>query len=105
MFDVQLNGTELKVQVNTRRLDATNVEGLRARIEEYVTDLVDSIQIDMSGVEFIDSSGIGVLLSLQRCLKDNSGAVTLVGVEGAVLSIIELLHLNKAFKFEKADSA
>jgi anti-anti-sigma factor len=50
---------------------------------------------DMEGVEFIDSSGIGWLLSMNRRFQEEGGAMALHSVPPMVSNALKLLRLNE----------
>ena len=54
--------------------------------------------IDLSNVEFCDSSGLSALLIAERKMRENGGTVKLVGVHKKVLSLIKISHLDRAFQ-------
>ena len=100
MFKFEENENVLKIQVSTKRFDATNTEKFKACLEEYSTQPIKYAQVDLASVEFIDSSGVGALLSIHRRLAPNSPPVTLVNPQAAVISILELLRLTQVFDLQ-----
>jgi len=56
--------------------------------------------VDMGRVEFIDSSGVGALLSVLRRLPQSDATVVLKDMRPQVLSVIELLRLQRIFQIE-----
>lgn len=93
------SGLEIKIQV--KRFDATNSERFKVMLNEHSVDQdLSFAHIDMSDVEFIDSSGIGALISVHKHLKENSEPVKILHPQPAVVSIIDLLRLTPIFKLE-----
>ena len=56
--------------------------------------------IKLSKVDYIDSSGLGVLVAIQKKALQIKGGVTLVGTNGVVKELLELTRLNKVFTME-----
>jgi len=56
--------------------------------------------INLSKVDYIDSSGLGVLVAIQKRVLQMKGGVTLVGVSGLVKELFELTRLNKVFAMQ-----
>jgi anti-sigma B factor antagonist len=54
--------------------------------------------IDLSDVEFCDSTGLSALLIAERQMRENSGRVKLVGVHKKVLSLLKISHLDRTFQ-------
>ncbi len=50
---------------------------------------------DLSGVNFLDSSGIGILVMCHAKLKKAGGSLRLAGAQGMVRQIIEMTNVNK----------
>jgi anti-sigma B factor antagonist len=55
----------------------------------------DKVVIDLSRVEFVDSSGCGALLSCLRQLGDRGGDLKLCGVQKNVERLFELVRMNR----------
>ncbi|MGO0062497.1 STAS domain-containing protein [Brevibacillus fluminis] len=88
--DVQLKG---EIYVEESAL-------IREEMLQYIQDGHKNLRIDMSNVTFIDSSGLGVLVAIQKRAIQNGGAVTIIGLKGSVLELFELTRLNKVFTME-----
>lgn len=50
---------------------------------------------DLSNVNFLDSSGIGILVMCHAKLKKTGGALRIAGAQGMVRQIIEMTNVNK----------
>jgi anti-sigma B factor antagonist len=64
---------------------------------------VSAVTIDFSDVDFIDSSGIGALLGVQKRLKASDEPVTLLNARNSVIEVIELLRLHRVFRIRKSE--
>lgn len=78
--------------------DAASVrEQLVALAEEGVSMLT----LDFSGLDYIDSAGLGVLISVnKRCLQ-KGGGVTITGLKGMVGELFRLTRLDLVFKVQE----
>lgn len=56
--------------------------------------------IKLNNVDYIDSSGLGVLVAIQKRALQMKGSVTLVGASGIVKELFELTRLNKVFAMQ-----
>ncbi len=56
--------------------------------------------IKLNAVNYIDSSGLGVLVAIQKRALQMKGGVTLVGASGLVKELLELTRLNKVFQMQ-----
>jgi anti-sigma B factor antagonist len=57
-----------------------------------------SLAFDLSGVEFLDSTGLQVLMSAKKRTAERGGDVYLVGVGGQVRRVFNLLSLDRIFQ-------
>jgi len=55
---------------------------------------------DLASLDFIDSSGVGALLSLYKRLPPPNPSVKLLRVKPTVQAVIELLRLHRIFEIE-----
>jgi anti-sigma B factor antagonist len=65
-----------------------------------VTPLLTSrakVVIDMSHLQFVDSSGLGSLLSCLRQLSASNGELKLCGMAQTVRSLFELVRMDRIF--------
>lgn len=58
----------------------------------------EEVHIDLSKTRFIDSSGLGVLLTLNKSLKARGASLKLVNPSSAVSQLIELTRLHRVFE-------
>ena len=72
------------------------------RIETLVDDLVKSgsrrVIFDMTGVDHMDSAGIGMLALATGKLKEAGGSMAIVAPEGKVLQLLNLTQLTAIVK-------
>ncbi len=78
-------------------LDALTVPEIRPAIDELVQGRPAAVTVDLSGLRLIDSSGVGVVVSLYKRCKEYGGAVRLTGIGSQPLAIFKLLRLDRVF--------
>jgi anti-sigma B factor antagonist len=78
-------------------LDAVTAPELRPTLDALVTEGKKLITIELSNLRLIDSSGVGVLVSLFKRVRANGGDVRLVGLRDQPLAIFKLLRLDRVF--------
>jgi anti-sigma B factor antagonist len=71
------------------------------RLREALISLVDAgsyrLIIDMEGVEFLDSTGLGVLVGGLKRVRAHDGGIDLVCTQGKILRIFRITGLSKVF--------
>ena len=84
-------GSELLVVEG--EIDASTSSRLIAALNEAVTDAVRSLVVDLTRVDFMDSTGLGLLLGAHRRLKRRGRGFAIVCSGGPVRRIFELTDL------------
>jgi anti-sigma B factor antagonist len=85
------------LSVKEERVDAHNSAELKDRILKILEGGAHSIVVDLGEVEFIDSSGLGALLSGYKNANLRSSAFALAGLKPRVRSMFELTRLHRVF--------
>jgi anti-sigma B factor antagonist len=71
------------------------------RLRQAIVDLVESgerrIVVDMEKVDFLDSTGLGVLVGALKRVKTNEGSLSIVVTQDKLLKIFEITGLNRVF--------
>lgn len=89
----------MEIQISAARLEATTIGSFKSDLESNWKSSIEAVKVNCEKIEFIDSSGIGALLSIQKRMPAGK-AVVLQKAQPTVLSVIELLCLHKVFKLE-----
>ena len=56
---------------------------------------IDKLIFDFTGVNFMDSSGIGMIMGRYKSIQKNSGKIAVIGVKPTVKKIIQMSGLYK----------
>ncbi|MGW5263261.1 STAS domain-containing protein [Microbispora sp. NPDC004025] len=78
-------------------LDYTNAERLRQDIEAALGEERRELILDLSPLNFCDSTGIRILLSVRKLLQERKGTVTLAGLNPRLARIFRTTGLINAF--------
>jgi anti-sigma B factor antagonist len=79
------------------RVDASTADDLRQYLKETLQNDVRHLVVDMIQVDFIDSSGLGALVSGFKAARENHGSFVLANVGRQVRIALELTRLNQVF--------
>ncbi len=82
--------------IPVKELDAGNAGELK-RLMAPVLESSSSVVIDLSRLEFIDSSGLGAILSWLRQMSERGGDLKLCGLTKQVRSAFELVRMHRIF--------
>ena len=76
-------------------LDHHSAKGLLRRLDQEIEKaLPTQLTLDLSGVTFMDSSGIAVILKTDRLLRQTGGALALCGVPRQVRRVLDVAGLT-----------
>ena len=78
-------------------IDVYTAPKLRDQITELVADGSYHIVIDMEAVEFLDSTGLGVLVGGLKKVRAHDGSLELVCTQARLLKIFRITGLAKVF--------
>ena len=79
-------------------IDLYNVGELKQAIFKLLdSEEVQSLIIDMKGISYMDSSGIGALVASQKKMKTKGGKFALLSIKEDVLNILKLATLDQFF--------
>ncbi|HZD66261.1 MAG TPA: STAS domain-containing protein [Acidimicrobiales bacterium] len=78
-------------------VDVYTAPRLRERLVELVSQGARRIVVDLEGVEFLDSTGLGVLVGGLKRLRSHDGDLTLVCTQPRILKVFEITGLTKVF--------
>lgn len=79
------------------RFDFNAHREFRDAIEEALNKDGREVSIDLSGVDYLDSSALGMLLMLRDKAKSANKTVILTGSQGAVKQVLDIANFNKLF--------
>jgi len=98
-IDVSAADGATVVRPGGERLDIEVAADFRAMLLSLIEQGHRRLVVDLSDVGFIDSSGLGALVSALKTLKrsDNGGDVRLARVQAPVVSLLEIIRLNRVF--------
>ena len=80
------------------RLDAHNSSDLKSQLLETFQQGQKNVLIDLKEVRFIDSSGLGALVSGFKNAISNQGSLKLSSLQTQVKSMFELTRLHRVFE-------
>ena len=98
-------GEVLIVKLLAERLDASVAADFNKRMTEFIDSGNELIVLDMSEVDFIDSSGLGAVISTLKKLRDK-GELAVCGMRGPISSLFHMIRLDRVVKiFSRQEEA
>ena len=99
----------MDLSLQTREVDSRTIVAVGGEIDVYtapklrdkITELVGQghhdLVIDMEGVDFLDSTGLGVLVGGLKRVRAHEGSLRLVCTQERILKIFRITGLTKVF--------
>ena len=101
-FDISKNGKATILRLGGRKLDSTVAPELKAEFLVLCKPKAAAkLIIDMTEVQFCDSSGLSALLIAYRRMRGHGGSVHLVHVHEKVLGLMKITQLDRLFTINK----
>jgi len=98
-------GEILVVVPQEPRIDASSTKDFKGKMVDWINEGNHKIVLDLQRVDFIDSSGLGAIVS---CLKSlgGQGNLVLCNIRQTVASLFQLTRINRVFSvFQSQDEA
>jgi anti-sigma B factor antagonist len=76
-------------------LDTVSAPGLRNEAQALLDRKPQRLEVDLSQLRTVDSSGVGLLVSLYKGVRSYGGTITMTGLRDQPLAIFRLLKLDK----------
>jgi anti-sigma B factor antagonist len=96
LINVKREGTVAIVELLIQRLDASMAVPFKSAMVGLVNDGERKLVLDLGKVEFIDSSGLGAMVSILKALGEK-GTLSICSVRPNVMSLFKLTRMDKVF--------
>lgn len=87
----------VRVTVEGSRLDAAAAPGLKNDLQANLPGKPERVLVDIGGVDFIDSTGLGVFVSLLKMMGSN-GTLAIAGAQAAPRRLFQLTGMDRVFR-------
>jgi anti-sigma B factor antagonist len=107
-IDISQRGRISVVAPEGPRLDAGVAHELKAALLELIEAGRSHLVVNLNGVDFIDTAGLGALISALKRLKlsGQHGDIRLAHVKPPVESVLEIIRLHRVFsRYDSVDDA
>jgi anti-sigma B factor antagonist len=100
-LEVQTRQTDTGITVvaPSGRLDVAGAPALKAAIGEAVKSGPSRLVIDMEGVSFVDSTGLGSVIAALKMVRGSKGDLRLAAPNQQVRVVLELTTLDRVFAY------
>ena len=100
---VDIDGVTI-VEIPVERLDASNSKEFKKLLEPIMAKNC-KIAVNLAAVRFMDSSGLGALLSCLRVVANQKGDLKLFEMKVTVRALFELVRMHRIFEIVPTQDA
>jgi anti-sigma B factor antagonist len=105
-FTLKVVGDVCVLKLDGKFMAAGDSFFLREKIKNVLSMGIQKLLIDMDSVPYIDSTGVGFLVSSHTSISQEGGNLKLLKVKPKILEVFKLMNLLKVFEiFEDEDTA
>lgn len=101
-LEVDESRSPYTVLVVKGEVDVYSAPRLREKLVELVSQGHRQIVADLEGVDFLDSTGLGVLVGGLKRLRSHDGDLTLVCTQARILKVFEITGLLSVFRISES---
>jgi anti-sigma B factor antagonist len=91
---IKLNKTEIVMPENFAVDEASE---LREQLSQLISEGTTNFILDFNRCEFIDSIGLGVLVSIYKRCVEHKGSIKIINVNDKVFKVFKLTRLDSIF--------
>jgi anti-sigma B factor antagonist len=96
-MDVERLGSAAVVRVRGSA-GMEEADHFRRRLERLAEQPIAIIALDLAGLEFISSAGLGALISAHKKARPHDGRIRLVNPQPLILRVLETTRLTSVFE-------
>jgi anti-sigma B factor antagonist len=105
-FTLKVVGDVCVLKLDGKFMAAGDSFFLREKIKNVLSMGIQKLLIDMDSVPYIDSTGVGFLVSSHTSISQEGGHLKLLKVKPKILEVFKLMNLLKVFEiFEDDETA
>ncbi|MTD31591.1 anti-sigma factor antagonist [Planomicrobium sp. YIM 101495] len=104
-MNIQVDLTEVDNRVTgsiSGEIDAHTAPVLREKLEVFQNRPSLEAELDLSEVNYMDSTGLGVFVAFYKALNNNGGHVKLIGLSSRLKRLFDITGLGEIMDIEAA---
>ena len=83
---------------NVNRFNALISEPVKEQLKEYFNKPKTKLILNLDNIDFVDSTGFGVFLSIMKTANNNYGFFKICNINAEVMELFKLLQLHNVFE-------
>ena len=104
-FSPEQDGELLIMRLEGQLMGGSEAEEMREQILAAIEQGTVKILLDMEGVSWVNSSGLGILIAAHMAARKKGGALKLMNVSNRIESILNVTRLSTIFEVYPGEEA
>jgi anti-sigma B factor antagonist len=100
LIDVKSEHGVSVVDLLAKRLDASMAVSFKESMHELIKSGKSRLVLNMNAVQFVDSSGLGALVSVLKALGPSQGTLSITNLQPGVVGLFKLTRMDKVFSIQ-----
>ena len=101
LLDSKYDDTQNKWNVHLYgEVDIYNADNLKSELHALIEERQADIVLDCTNLKYIDSTGLGVLVSALKKVREADRQISIINLKQYIAKIFTLTGLNKIFEIE-----
>ncbi len=101
MSEIKKDGQRVIVKPGTD-IVASMANEFRAELNSLIQESPQELEIDLTGVEMVDSVGIGVIIATHNSLDQKGGKLKVVNIAEDIYGLFSTMRLDRHFTVVKS---
>lgn len=93
-FDTQKENEIFIIKPLDKRIDASCSTNFKAKVIDFLVQGEKHIILNLEAVDFVDSSGLGAIISILKAISSAKGTIVIYGVNSNVSKLFTITRLN-----------
>ena len=86
----------------TGAIDTDTSPQLKTELSEIIDEKTNVVVLDMSGVDYVSSAGLGLIVWAKKALSRNNASFVMVNLQPQIEKLLDLMKLDEGFKIHNA---
>lgn len=97
-MNIEINESDDQVNVIVNGdIEMMTIKEFKEKLFDLGQNVDKDVELDLSNVDYIDSSGVGVLISLMKLQKKKGKNLKIAKVSSQVMNVLQLSSLSDVF--------
>jgi anti-anti-sigma factor len=79
---------------------SNNLMAIESLIEELIKEGARKLVVDLTGLTYVDSAGIGMLFGVSRQMDGAGGRMRIAGAQGSVAKVLSAVHMPRIVQMD-----